>query len=119
MANLILEISFEFSLNILVYCEKLGERRKYIVQQQLLKSATSIGANVREAQSSESKSDFVHKLKIAAKESEETHYWLCLCTKSPYYPNPPKELFMQLQSIQKVLSKIISTVKAKIKIERK
>ena len=59
--------------------ESLEEQRKYVIARQLLRSGTSIGANVHEAQNAESKSDFIHKFKIAAKEVEETKYWLLLC----------------------------------------
>ncbi|MBK8704967.1 MAG: four helix bundle protein [Saprospiraceae bacterium] len=110
--NLILDLSFEFALAIISYCEELELHRKYIISKQLLRSGTSIGANVREAQSPESKADFVHKMKIAAKEANETEYWLSLCNKASSYPNCD-HLFPTLTSIQKILSKIISNTKAK------
>ncbi|WP_366017279.1 four helix bundle protein [Lutibacter sp.] len=69
-----------------------------------------MGANVHEAQNAESKADFIHKLKIAAKEADETEYWLFLCKKSKNYPFN-KELESDLESIIKVLSKIISSSK--------
>ncbi len=74
--NLIVDLILEFSLKIIPYCELLEEKRKFVIARQLLKSGTSIGANVREAQNAESKVDFIHKLKIAAKEADETEYWL-------------------------------------------
>jgi four helix bundle protein len=80
--NIILKLTFEFSLDIINYVELLESNRKYVIANQLLKSGTSIGANVREAQNAESKNDFIHKLKIAAKEIEETEYWLELCKAS-------------------------------------
>lgn len=84
--NVILEKSFDFALTIIAFSELLESQNKYVISKQLLRSGTSIGANIREAQSCESKADFVHKLKIAAKESEETKYWLLLCKHSPAYP---------------------------------
>ena len=72
--NDILELSFDFALQIISYCEQLEEKRKYVIARQLLKSGTSIGANVREAQNSESNQYFIHKLKIAAKEADEKHF---------------------------------------------
>jgi len=111
--NEIVAISFEFALAIIEYTEILEEQRKYVVAKQLLKSGTSIGANIRESQSAESKADFVHKLKISAKEAEETAYWILLCEKSKSYPNPSNTLNSKLLSIQKLLSKIISTSKNK------
>ena len=83
-----------------------------MIARQLLKSGTSIGANVREAQNAESKIDFIHKMKIAAKEADETEYWLLLCSKVEQYPDC-KELLNHISSIIKVLSKIISSSKAK------
>ena len=69
--NLILDKTFQFSLMIIELCNVLDERKKFAISNQLLRSATSIGANVREAQNAESQPDFIHKLKIAAKEAEE------------------------------------------------
>ena len=86
--NLVVKLSLEFALEIIKYSEKLEELRKFVVSNQLMKSGTSIGANVREAQNAESKADFIHKMKIAAKEADETDYWLTLCELSPGYPNP-------------------------------
>jgi len=77
----------------------------------LLRSGTSIGANVHEAQNAESKADFIHKLKIAAKEAEETDYWLLLCEQSASYPNP-ENLRVKLKSLLNILSNIIISSKS-------
>ncbi|MDR1585436.1 MAG: four helix bundle protein [Prevotellaceae bacterium] len=108
--NLIVDLSFEFALKIISFCEILEEEKKYIVAKQLLKSGTSIGANIRESQNCESKADFIHKLKIAAKEADETDYWLSLCKFSEHYPFD-SALLDEVKSIQKVLSKIIGSSK--------
>ncbi len=108
--NVIIDLTFKFSIAIIDYCEKLEGQRKYVVARQLLKSGTSIGANCREAQNAESKADFVHKFKIAAKEADETEYWLLLCEASEHYPDP-KHLITDLGSTTKVISKIISSSK--------
>jgi four helix bundle protein len=112
--NPIVELTFQFSLGIIKFCEGLEENRQYNLSKQLFRSATSIGANVREAQNAESKSDFIHKMKIGMKEVEETEYWLELCLYSKNYPDPKDEL-NQLSSIRKVLSKIIATSKSNLK----
>ena len=70
--NVIVDMSFNFALDIIAFTEKLNENKKFVIGQQLLKSGISIGANTREAQNCESKADFIHKFKIAAKEAEET-----------------------------------------------
>lgn len=108
--NEILNISLEFALEIMEFVELLESQKKYVISHQLLKSGTSIGANIFEAQSAESKADFIHKLKIADKEAKETEYWLLLCEKSKSYPFRD-ELKIKLLSIQKLLSAIISTAK--------
>jgi len=107
--NVIVDLSFEFALGIVEFSELLEEKRKYVIARQLLKSGTSIGANIRESQGAESKADFVHKLKISHKEAEETEYWLLICKRAKSYPSPTDELSSKLLSIQKLLSKIIST----------
>jgi four helix bundle protein len=104
--NLIMDLTLEFALELIAFCEGLEERRKFVISRQLLKAGTSIGANVREAQSPESKSDFIHKMKVAAKEANETEYWLLLCEHSPSYPGC-EDLLRKVKSIQRVLSKII------------
>ena len=111
--NPILKLTIEFSLLIISYCELLNSGQKYIVSKQLLRSATSIGANVMEAQNAESKADFIHKMKIAAKEADETQYWLTLCDYSFQYPDC-KDLWPKLESIQKLLNSILAHAKQKI-----
>ena len=112
--NLIVNMTFRFSLDVIKFIELLEDNRRYAIANQLIRSGTSIGANVREAQNAESKADFVHKMKIAAKEADETEYWLELCQQSDNYPNCA-ELLHQVLSIKKVLSKIISTSKGSAK----
>ena len=79
-----------------------------MLAKQLMRSGTSIGANVKEAQNAESKADFIHKMKIAMKEADETEYWLFLCNELKNYPNCESLLF-ELLEISKILNKIIST----------
>ena len=108
--NIIVEKSFQFALNIVSFCELLENEKKFIVSRQLLKSGTSVGANIREAQNAESKLDFIHKIKIAAKEADETEYWLLICKHSPSYPFE-EHLLTDVQEIIRILSKIISSSK--------
>jgi four helix bundle protein len=109
--NLIVQLSFDFAKEIVLYTEKLESFKKYNLSNQLFKSGTSIGANIWEAQNAESKNDFIHKIKIAAKEADETEYWLLLCKESNSYPDC-SELIDKLQSIIKVIPKIIATSKS-------
>src|SRR5215217_1631299 len=108
--NVIVEKTIHFSLAIIKYCEVLDQGRKYVISRQLLRSATSIGANVFEAQNAESKADFIHKMKIAAKETSETLYRLTLCKRSESYKFD-ENLKDQLDEINRILSKIISSAK--------
>lgn len=110
--NLILKLTFNFALKIIAFSETLEKEKKYAIAKQIIRSGTSIGANSNEAQDSESKADFIHKLKIAAKEARETKYWLELCKHSKSYPFD-ESLLTDLDSIQKVLNKIIATSKNK------
>lgn len=110
--NPILKLTVQFSLLVIEYCELLDTEKKFIVSKQLLRSATSIGANSMEAQNAESKADFIHKMKIAAKEADETQYWLTLCDYSQSYPEC-KNLWLRLEEIQKLLNAILSSAKRK------
>jgi len=110
--NLILKLTFDFALLIITFCERLDPEKKYVIARQLLKSGTSIGANAMEAQNEESKADFIHKFKIAAKEAEETQYWLLLCDYSKNFPDC-KELLVKIDEINNVIDKIISSSKKK------
>jgi four helix bundle protein len=110
--NVIVTLTFKFALDIISYCDTLQENRKFVIANQLLKSGTSIGANIREAQNAESKADFIHKFKISAKEIEETIYWLELCKYSKDYPNVD-QLLDQVNTISRVVNKIIITSKQK------
>ena len=111
-SNPLIKLSIEFSLLSIKYCEKLDDQKKFILSKQLFRSATSIGANSMEAQNPESKADFIHKIKIAAKEAEETQYWLILCENGENYPKP-EGLAERLEVLSKVLGSILSTAKRK------
>ena len=111
--NIIVVKTLRFALDIIRFTERLEEQKKYLVARQILKSGTSIGANVRESQNAESRADFVHKLKVAAKEADETDYWLTLCNCSENYPYE-EFLHQNLNEIQKILNRIITTSRTSI-----
>lgn len=108
--NLIVDLTFSFSLKIISFTEILESMKKFNMANQLFKSGTSIGANVREAQGAESKADFKHKCKVAYKEAEETEYWLLLCKYAESYPFE-QHMLDDVQSIMRILGKIISSTK--------
>ena len=108
-----MKMTFQYSLEIMEFSEGLRDQKRFSFADQILRSGCSIGANVKEAQGAESKADFIHKMKIASKEAEESEYWLELCDFAKGYPKPGK-LLNDIESILKVLNKIISTSKMKV-----
>ncbi len=111
--NVIQEKSLAFAIKVVKICQHLiSDRREYVLSKQLLRSATSVGAMVREAEHSESKKDFIHKLAIAQKEINETIYWLELMKATDYLQ---EETFNYLNTdaieILKIITRIIKTSK--------
>lgn len=110
--NPLLKLSFEFSILVLQYCDLLDQLHKYTISKQLIRSGTSIGANSMEAQNAESKADFIHKIKIAAKEADETQYWIALCEFANGYPDT-YVIANKLTELQKIINAILGTAKRK------
>jgi four helix bundle protein len=108
--NTIVQLTEEFALETIQFTRILKKEDHRELAFQLFKSGTSIGANIAEAQHAESKIDFIHKLKIASKEAHEAAYWLRLCRLSTHLPEN-NQAESQLLSIEKMLSKIISSSK--------
>ncbi|CAM4156555.1 four helix bundle protein [Zobellia roscoffensis] len=102
--------SIDFALKIIDFCEVLKEKGKFVIANQLLKSVTSIGANIHEAQNAESRVDFIHKIKIALKELEETKYWLILCERATSYPFK-QDLKTDINELGLIMYKIVSASK--------
>lgn len=117
MDNTAEEKSFLFAVRIVNLCNYLTEKKKaYTLSKQLLRSGTSIGANLAEAQQAQSRPDFISKLSIALKESVETNYWLRLLHASNYLTDLEFEsIIMDCQEIEKMLTAIIKTSKESIK----
>jgi four helix bundle protein len=106
----IVKKSVDFAVKIINYSDHLIQKRQFIFSNQLLKSGTSIGANVFEAQYAESRLDFIHKMKIALKEANETFYWLTLCKKMEDM-DVEIDILDELNEIMAILSRIIITSK--------
>jgi four helix bundle protein len=109
-SNPIVDKTFRFAVLVVEFADVLIEKKRFAIADQLLRSGCSIGANVREAQGAESKADFIHKMKVAYKEAEETEYWLELCNSARSYPKP-EILLSKIEEILKILNSIISTSK--------
>ncbi len=105
------ERTFEFALLIVELYRHLIGKNEYVLSKQLLKSGTSIGANVHEAQAAQSRKDFISKMTIASKEARETDYWLRLLDKSGYITNfnQREVLFREVDAIINVITKIVKT----------
>lgn len=101
--------SFEFSLKIITLYKKLVTKNEYIISKQLLKSGTSIGANVEEALAGQSKKDFIAKMSISSKEARETKYWLRLLKESNLTSTNVDELIIDIEEIIKILTSIVKT----------
>ncbi len=111
--NLVVQLAFEFAVQVVSFCDGLDGMKKWSLSNQILRASLSIGANVKEAQNAESKADFIHKMKIAAKEADEVEFYLEVCNKSEKLPDCP-ELLEKVQSICRVLNKIIASTKKSI-----
>ena len=105
--NAIVEKSFEFAVRIVNLCKFLrSEHHEYILSKQIMRSGTSIGANVSEAQRGQSRADFAAKMNIALKEANETQYWLKLLYHTDYISQ------VQYQSLNKDLAEVLSLLTA-------
>ena len=105
--------SIDFAVSIVNLVKQLKEKRESIVSNQIGRSGTSIGANIREAQYAHGKADFVAKLQIALKEANETEYWLELLNKTNYISNEEYEnLNSACKSIRLMLISSINTAKS-------
>ena len=112
--NVIKEKSFEFAKEIVYLYKVLADKREFVLSKQLLRSGTSIGANVRESEHAQSKADFIHKLSISLKEANETEYWLDLLFETRYISESEfKFIKPKIIEILKILVSIINTSKGK------
>ena len=121
MGNTILrDRAYQFALRIVKLSRYLvGEHKEYVLSKQVLRSGTSIGANVEEAFQGESKLDFIHKLSIANKEAFETHYWLRLLRDSKLLTAKQAEsMLRECDELQRMLVAAIKTSKSKMRNEK-
>ncbi len=108
------EKSFQFALRIVRLCNYVQqEKREYVLSKQLLRSGTSIGANVTEAKQGQSRADFVSKISIALKEATETDYWLRLLHGADYLTDPEFDSIIEdCRELEKILTSIIKSTRA-------
>lgn len=103
--------SFKFAIEIIQLYKELVEKHEFVISKQILRSGTSIGANVQEAQQAQSKADFIHKMSIALKEAQETNYWLLLFQESKLVDFNYSHYITLSEEIIKMLTSIIKTSK--------
>lgn len=110
--NLIQNKSFDFALKVIALYKQLTEQKEYIISKQLLRSGTSIGANVEEANAAQSKKEFIAKMSIASKEARETKYWLRLLNESELVKIDVREYLELIDHIINIITKIVKTSQA-------
>jgi four helix bundle protein len=113
--NIILDKSFAFAVRIVkLYKFLCEEKKEFILSKQVLRSGTSIGANIEESAGGQSDKDFISKLEISLKEAKETAYWLRLLAATEYITQEQAEsLLNDAEELKKILAKIILTMKSK------
>lgn len=107
--NLVLDKSFEFALKIVdLYRELVQDKKEFVLSKQLLRSGTSIGANVREGLVAQSRKEFISKLNVSLKEAHETEYWLELLEYGKYI-DKGSSLLTDIDSLIRILTSIIKS----------
>ena len=113
MDNVIESKSFSFAVRIVKLCRNLqSDNKEFVLSKQLLRSGTSIGANVAESQQAQSRADFISKLSIALKEAVETNYWLRLLYATDYLSSTEySSVIADCKELEKLLTAILKTTK--------
>ncbi|MBF4492097.1 four helix bundle protein [Flavobacterium sp. JLP] len=110
--NIIKDKSFAFAIDIVNLYKVLSEKKEFVLSRQVLRSGTSIGANVRESEHAQSKADFIHKLSISLKEANETEYWLDLLHETKYLSDIEfQNIKPKIIELLRLLTSIIKTSK--------
>lgn len=107
--NIIQIKSFEFALSIIDLYKNLQAEKEYVISKQLLRSATSVGANIEEATAAQTKRDFAHKMSISSKEAREARYWIRLLEKSQLVKGNYQSYLNDITEIIRILTSIVKT----------
>jgi four helix bundle protein len=107
--SIVRQKSFGFALEIISLYKQLSAEKEYVLSKQLLRSGTSIGANIEEAVAAQSRRDFLAKMSIASKEARETRYWLVLLQKSKLTKLDLKPAIVQVEELIRILTSIVKT----------
>ncbi len=112
--NVVLNKSFDFALKIIELYKILKSKNEFVISKQLLRSGTSIGANVEEATAAQSKKDFATKMSIASKEARETRYWLRLLNKSKLVEYDYKNYLNKIDELIRIITAIVKTAQSNL-----
>lgn len=115
--NIIQTKSFDFALKIIQFYKHCLDKNEYVLSKQLVRSGTSIGANIEEASAAQSKKDFIAKMSISSKEARETRYWLRLYSKSNLFDFDFTSYLDDIEEIINILTAIVKTSQQKMKNE--
>lgn len=107
--NIIQHRTFEFALMVIQVYKEMVEKKEFVLSKQLVRSGTSIGANVEEAMAAISKKDFIHKMSVSSKEARETRYWLKLIEASKLINADIKQCLLEVEEIVRILTAIVKT----------
>jgi four helix bundle protein len=111
--NIVLDKSFEFAIRVVnLYKHLCDSKKEYTLSKQLLRSGTSIGANINEAQAAQSKKDFIAKMSIASKEARESKYWIELLIKTDYLDKDSKHTQSLLDESYELIRLLTSIIKS-------
>lgn len=113
-ANVVLDKSYAFALAVIATYQRMTEQREFVLSKQLLRSGTSIGANVEEAQAAQSTKDFVSKMSIACKEARESRYWLRLLDRSKLCKLDFIPLLEQVEELIRLLCAILKSTSKRL-----
>lgn len=119
MKSIVYEKAFDFAVRIVnLYKYLTNDRKEYVISKQVLRSGTSIGANIKEALQGQSKKDYLSKMNIALKEASETEYWLELLIATNYIDkNYSSSILQDCVEINKMLIAIVKTTKKQLKVD--
>jgi len=116
--NVICDKSFKFAIEIVkLYRQLSNEKKEFVLSKQLLRSGTSIGANIHEAQAAQSKNDFIAKMSISSKEARETKYWFNLLIVTNYLDKNDNHIQYLLTEIDEIIKLLVSIIKSSQKIK--
>lgn len=119
MKKIVAPKSYSFALRIInLYKWLIAEKKEFVLSKQMLRSGTSIGALIKEAEHAQSKADFLHKMNIALKEANETEYWLMLLKDSDFLSEMEfNSIHADCNELIRLLASIVKTTKNKLKVE--